>query len=61
MHTICPVCRCDCGTYYIDRSSGEILGCERCIEERDAGEYEAEREVDQADFYRELCGFGVDR
>lgn len=31
---ICPVCGDECGTLYIN--DGQIVGCENCIETRDA-------------------------
>lgn len=60
---ICPVCKGDCGRFFIDLNNNEIVGCENCycVEEVDAGEYQAEKAQDEADFYKELCGFGVDR
>lgn len=37
---VCPVCRKECEHYYV--SDGEIVGCENCIEFKDAYEwYEA--------------------
>lgn len=49
----CPVCGSTCGKYY--RSlNGEILGCDECVEEIDAFEYNAERRVEQAEYYKEL-------
>lgn len=48
----CPVCGSMCGTYYI--VSGEIVGCEECVELADAFEYNAERRAEQAEFYREM-------
>jgi hypothetical protein len=36
---ICPVCGDECETYYTD-GSGVVQGCESCIDEIDAAEYE---------------------
>lgn len=49
----CPVCGSSCGKYF--RSlNGEILGCDECVEEVDAFEYNAELRVEKAEFYREM-------
>ena len=60
MGAICPICKGDCNNYYFD-AAGDICGCENCITVVDAGEYEAERAEQEADFYKELCSFGMDR
>lgn len=33
---ICPVCGAEADTYYRDINSGEIVGCDECIESVDA-------------------------
>ena len=33
---ICPVCGAETDTYYRDINSGEIVGCDECIESVDA-------------------------
>ena len=37
MHPRCPVCGEECDTYYKNKH-GEILGCESCIDMKDAWE-----------------------
>lgn len=34
---ICPICRAECETIYRD-AFGQIVGCEECIEKKDAWE-----------------------
>lgn len=48
---ICPVCGCDCRTYY-RTLNGEIVGCDECIETVDAIEWQQE----QADVIAEEYG-----
>lgn len=42
---ICPVCGEECDTLYIDRF-GEYIGCNVCIEEKDAWELMEEQRHD---------------
>ena len=38
---VCPVCGWDCGKIYL--SNGQVIGCENCVTEMDAYEWEEER------------------
>ena len=38
----CPVCNAVCDTIYKNTYLNEIMGCENCIEQYDAGEVEDE-------------------
>lgn len=38
---ICPVCGWDCGKVYFQ--NGQVIGCDNCITEQDAYEWEEER------------------
>ena len=37
VYPICPVCGCECDTFYRDRD-GEIVGCDECVQTIDAWE-----------------------
>ena len=40
---VCPVCGFDCETLYLS-VNGEVLGCDNCIETKDAREWWEEHE-----------------
>ena len=39
---LCPVCNEPAGSFYIDRYTDQIYGCNKCIKTEDAVEYAAE-------------------
>lgn len=41
---ICPVCWQECETIYRFRDTGDVIGCDECIEAVDARELEADDE-----------------
>lgn len=34
--TLCPICRKECGYFYVSRLDGEIAGCNECLTEERA-------------------------
>jgi hypothetical protein len=43
---ICPVCGMECYTVYRVVGSGEVVGCDMCLEEQDARDYFSEEEIE---------------
>ena len=42
----CPCCGAECKTVYINSYTGEVMGCDECIHEKDAYDWQDEnREV----------------
>ena len=44
---VCPVCGEECETLYEDRDTSYINGCNKCIREVDAWEWQAQKEEDE--------------
>lgn len=41
---ICPECGQECDTIYKDKLTGAVVGCNKCLDEVDSGEWNAEHE-----------------
>jgi len=48
---ICPVCGCECDIIYIQ--NGCAIGCNECIDQWDAWDWQEEREIEKRDLYDE--------
>ena len=35
---VCPICGAETDTYYYNKRTGEIVGCDECVESQDAWE-----------------------
>lgn len=55
VYPICPICDEECETIYKDKNTGDVIGCDRCIESEDAVEWQSEQDIDEeaikADYY----------
>jgi len=54
MEVICPICGCECETYIVEVSSGDIVGCDVCLTTEDAYERTVEKLENEADYHREM-------
>ena len=44
---VCPVCGEECETIYTDKKTGDVLGCDCCIDSEDAYDWSDRQDIDE--------------